>query len=101
MPKKEKSYTIGFRLNGIALSKLEKLASAKKISVHEEARRIFLDALEDETREEIKTDVKRAREDIQDLKLSVATAFEALLVKAGNVERETAKDWITEQFRKR
>ena len=101
MPKKEKSYTIGFRINGRALSKLEKLASAKKISVHEQARRLFLDALENETQEEIKNDVKRGREEMEEFKMSVASAFEALLVKVGNVERETAKDWITETFRKR
>ena len=79
----------------------KRLASAKKISVHEQARRLFLDSLEDETQEEIKTDVKRTREDLEELKESVASAFEALLVKAGDVERETAKDWITETFRKR
>ena len=51
MPKKEKSYTIGFSYKtDVLLSKLEKLASAKKISVHEQGEKtFFLISLEDET----------------------------------------------------
>ena len=101
MPKKESSYTIGFRVDASYLSKLERLAQQKGISIHEQARRLLLDALDNESQEEIKDGVKRTREEIEDLRLSVATAFEALLVKAGNVEKETAKEWISEQFGKR
>lgn len=101
MPNTKESYTISFRVSGLSLSKLEKLAAEKKVSIHEQARKLVLDALDDDSTEEIKTNIKRTREDIEDFKLAVAVALEALLVKAGNVEKETAKDWITEQFRKR
>ena len=102
--KKEPTFTVSYRLNAAYLAKLEALAERHKRSVHEQARILLLDALDNKSAEEIeeiKTGGKRIREDIQDFKLSVAVAFEALLVKAGNVEKETAKEWITEQFRKR
>ena len=97
--KKEPTFTVSYRLNASYLAKLEALAERHNISVHEQARILLLDALDNNLEEEIKTDIKRTREDIKDFKLSVAVALEALLVKAGNVERETAKVWITEQFR--
>lgn len=97
--KKEPTFTVSYRLNASYLAKLEALAERHNISVHEQARILLLDALDSKSEEEVKTDIKRTREDIKDLKLSVAVAFEALLVKAGNVEKETAKEWITEQFR--
>ena len=97
--KKEPTFTVSYRLNASYLAKLEALAERHNISVHEQARILLLDVLDSKSEEEVKTDIKRTREDIKDLKLSVAVAFEALLVKAGNVEKETAKEWITEQFR--
>ena len=97
--KKEPTFTVSYRLNAAYLAKLEALAERHNISVHEQARILLLDALDNKSEEEIKTDIKRTREEVKDLKLSVAVAFEALLVKAGNVEKETAKEWITEQFR--
>ena len=97
--KKEPTFTVSYRLNASYLAKLEALAERRNISVHEQARILLLDALDNKSEEEIKTDIKRTREEVKDLKLSVAVAFEALLVKAGNVEKETAKEWITEQFR--
>lgn len=97
--KKEPTFTVSYRLNAAYLAKLEAIAERHNISVHEQARILLLDALDSKSEEEVKTDIKRTREDIKDLKLSVAVAFEALLVKAGNVEKETAKEWITEQFR--
>ena len=97
--KKEPTFTVSYRLNASYLAKLETLAERHNISVHEQARILLLDALDNRSEEEIKTGIKRTREEVKDLKLSVAVAFEALLVKAGNVEKETAKEWITEQFR--
>ena len=97
--KKEPTFTVSYRLNASYLAKLEALAERHNISVHEQARILLLDTLDNRSEEEIKTDIKRTREEVKDLKLSVAVAFEALLVKAGNVEKETAKEWITEQFR--
>lgn len=97
--KKEPTFTVSYRLSALYLAKLEALAERHNISVHEQARILLLDTLDNKSEEEIKTDIKRTREEVKDLKLSVAVAFEALLVKAGNVEKETAKEWITEQFR--
>jgi hypothetical protein len=99
--KKEPTFTVSYRLNTSYLAKLEAIASRHNLSVHEQARILLLDALDNESEEEIKTGIKRTREEIQDFKLSVAVALEALLVKAGNVEKETAKNWITENFRER
>jgi hypothetical protein len=99
--KKEATFTVSYRVNVSTLMRLEALAESRNLSVHEQARILLLDALNNESDEEIKTGIQRAREEIQDFKLSVAVAFEALLVKAGKVEKETAKEWITEQFRER
>ena len=82
--KKEPTFTVSYRLNASYLAKLEALAERHNISVHEQARILLLDALDNRSEEEIKTDIKRTREEVKDLKLSVAVAFEALLVKAGN-----------------
>ena len=99
--KKEATFTVSYRVNAATLMRLEALAESRNLSVHEQARILLLDALNNESDAEIKTDIQRGREELQDFKLSVAVAFEALLVKAGNVEKETAKEWITEQFRER
>lgn len=97
--KKEPTFTVSYRLSASYLAKLEAIASRHNLSVHEQARILLLDALDNESDEEIKTEIRRTREEIQDFRLSVAVAFEALLVKAGKVEKEAAKEWINEQFR--
>lgn len=99
MSKKTTSFTVSFRLDSGQLAELEKRAARHKTSIHEEARNIVTDFLNDTERDQIKDEILGTREDIQSLKLRLADAVEALLITAGNYPKEEARDWTTEIIR--
>lgn len=98
---KKKSYTVGFRLDEYHLAELEKRAAKDKTSIHEQARRIVIDVLNDTERGAVKEEVSAARQDIKNLKLSLADAVEAILITAGGYPQDKAREWTTDNIRKR
>ncbi len=97
---KQQSFTISFRLDAAQLAELEKRAARHKISIHEEARNVVTDLLNDTRRDEIKDEVLGARDDIKILEMKLADAVEALLITAGNYPKEQAREWTTEIIRR-
>jgi plasmid stability protein len=98
---KKKSYIVGFRLDEYYLAELEKRAAPDKTSIHEQARRIVINALNDTERGAVKEEVSAARQDIKNLKLSLADAMEAILITAGNYPQDKAREWTNDNIRKR
>ncbi len=98
---KKKSYTVGFRLDDYYLAELEKRAAKDKTSIHEQARRIVIDALNDAERGAVKEEVSATRQDVQDLRLALAAGIEALLITAGDYPKDKAREWTTANIRKR
>ncbi len=98
---KKQSYTVGFRLDDYYLAELEKRAAKDKTSIHEQARRIVIAALNDIERGAVKEEVSAARQDIEDLRLKLADAVEAILITAGKYPQDKARDWTTANIRKR
>ena len=97
---KQQSFTISFRLDAAQVADLEKRAARHKISIHEEARSIVAEILNDTRRDEIKDEVLGARDDIKTLQMKLADAVEALLITAGNYPKEEAREWTTEIIRR-
>lgn len=98
-PTRGQSFTVSFRLDASYLAELEKRAAPHNISIHEEARRIVLDVLNDAERGAVKEEVLEARKDIRELRLRLADAVEALLITAGNYPKDKAREWTTEIIR--
>ena len=96
---KQPTFTISFRLDAAQVADLEKRAARHKISIHEEARSIVLDVLNDTERDEIRDEVSGARDDIKSLQMKLADAVEALLITAGNYPKEKAREWTTDIIR--
>jgi plasmid stability protein len=96
---KQPSYTISFRLDAGQVADLEKRAARHKISIHEEARSIVADILNDTQRDEIRDEISGARDDIKSLQMKLADAVEALLITAGNYPKEKAREWTTDIIR--
>lgn len=93
------SFTVSFRLDASYLAELEKRAALHSVSIHEEARRIVLDALNDAERGAVREEVSEAKKDIRDLRMRLADAVEALLITAGNYPKDKAREWTTENIR--
>ncbi len=98
---KKQSYTVGFRLDEYHLAELEKRAAKDKTSIHEQARRIVIAALNDTERGAVKEEVSATRHDVQDLRLALAAGIEALLITAGNHPQDKAREWTNDNIRKR
>lgn len=98
---KKQSHTVGFRLDEYYLAELEKRAARDKTSIHEQARRILIAALNDTERGAVKEEVAAARQDIKNLKLRLADAVEAILITAGNYPQDKAREWTNDIIRKR
>lgn len=97
---KKQSFTISFRLDAGQLAELEERAARHKVSVHEEARNVLMDTLNDARRDELRDEISGAREDIKTLQMKLADAVEALLITAGSYPKEQAREWTTEIIRR-
>jgi hypothetical protein len=91
MANKKESYTISFRVDAHRLAQLEKESIKHGISIHERARRILIDALDDKATEEIldqlsqiKEETRKiaeARKEIASLRSDMAEAMDWIVTK--------------------
>lgn len=100
MSEKEKTFTISFRLNSSQVSKLENEASKYRISIHELARQIVIDTLDQKEKEKVNESLAVLMSEVEKLKFIIADSTEALLLVA-NYDKEKAKQFTTEQIRQR
>ena len=87
---KTKPKTVGFQLDEEYLERLEKEAAKFQMSAGQYARRLVLDALDDTERKVIREEISELNENVEDLRLCLGDAVEALLVTAGNLKKEAA-----------
>lgn len=96
---KKVSNTVGFRLDPPYLKSLESEAANYKMSLHEYARRLVIDALDDARREQLEKRMVMLETEVSELRSDLATAVEALLIVAGNYPKEKAKEWVDRNLR--
>jgi len=96
---KQPTFTISFRLDAGQVAELERRAARHKVSLHEEARNVVMDTLNDTRRDEIRDEISGARDDIKSLQMKLADAVEALLITAGDYPKDEAREWTTEIIR--
>jgi hypothetical protein len=103
MPKRtlpHKSITVGFRLGQDHLALLEQGAAAYGMSVHEYARRLVVDVLEDTERERVRDEVKRVGTEVQKLRRDVATSLETLLLNLTKASEDEIRQWVSQHLRR-
>jgi predicted nucleic acid-binding Zn-ribbon protein len=99
---KHTSTTISFRIDSKLASDLTKRAIAKRLSLHEYTRDIFLDALaERELRDELVElhgQVQDVSTAIEDLRHDLSVLFTNVLAELTDLEPEEAESWIASNF---
>jgi polyhydroxyalkanoate synthesis regulator phasin len=96
---KPKPKTVGFQLDEEYLERLEKEAAKLQLSAGQYARRLVMNALDDTERKVIKEEISELNENVEDLRLCLGDAVEALLVTAGNLKKEQAREWTDQNIR--
>lgn len=96
----EMSNTIGFRLDEDSHRVLSAYAARNDVSIHEQARRLIFEALQTyEERVATREALVALRDSVVKLRGDVATATEALLIAAGDVKPEEAREWVSHNFK--
>jgi hypothetical protein len=104
-PRKSKkpSFTVGFRLDGDELMKLESKAAEYDISLHAFARRLVLEALREMERERVLDEVSQVREELhqemETLRDDLATVISTILLNTTPESEETVKAWVSDNLR--
>jgi hypothetical protein len=96
---KPASDTITFRLGNDELSALAARASVHKVSIHQYARALLLDALfRTEPIQEIGGELKSITEGISAIRSDLAFTVKTLLMTAGKVSEDEATEWVSRNF---
>lgn len=93
------SYPISFRVDGGALSQLEKGAARYGISVHEYARQRLLELLEKQDEARLLEAARTTQRGVEGLRGDVATALEVILLNTTQSDPEKIRDWINTHLR--
>jgi hypothetical protein len=95
----EKGKTIGFRLDQKRLSRLEDLAEAAGVTIHEFARQALTERLDSESDvHRLTMNVTNIQSELSELRRDLAVSVEALLVTSG-VTHSEAKAFTDENLR--
>lgn len=78
--KKRETFTIGFRVDGSRLSALESGASEVSLSVHEYARLILFQKLDQQNEQRIREEVEQVHDALQALRAELIEAVSLLLM---------------------
>ena len=97
---KDITATVSFRLPKNLFDHLEADAQRQGRGAHEHARQLLTDVLEDADREQLKEKVLELGQGLLELREDLAVAIEAVLVGAGQVKSDEAKEWVNENLRK-
>ena len=93
MARPTKPKIVSFQLEESYLKRLEKEAAYFKVSGGQYARRLVIDALDDTATERLEKRMAMLETEMVQLQQSLALAVQAILVTAGNMPLEDAKDW--------
>lgn len=102
MKKTASSKTISFRIDGKLARKLSRKSLELRLSLHEYAREIFLDALSqqdviDEVTE-MRHEMRDVRSDIDDLRYDLGVMLSKLLIELTDADEDTVQQWMTINF---
>lgn len=98
--KSEKTYTVGYRITGKHLSSLEKRAARSgKVSIHEEARRILIERLENteydrvvEQGTRLQGDLESLSDELQGFRDDVKQALSWIVRRLNEIAESTAEE---------
>ena len=96
---KDTTPTVSFRLPQNLFDRLEEEAKCQGRGVHEHARKLITDVLEDAQREQLQDQVRELGAGLIALREDLAVAIEAVLVGAGRVGRDEARAWVSDNLR--
>lgn len=85
---------VSFRLDEQYLERLKKEAAKYGMSTGDYARRIVIDTLEDTDKRRMEDAMREVKREIGDLRTDLATSVVALLIGAGHVENNEAREWV-------
>lgn len=86
--------TISFKVESAIAEELDNRAARQNGSRHTAARQIVLEALTDADRFKVLQEIVELKAQLEDVRNSLATAVVALLVQAGKVQQNEAKEWV-------
>lgn len=92
---------ISFRLDDHYLAVLTKQASRFGMSPGEYARRLVLDALEETDHRRLEEGMGALEREVAQLRAELANSVMALLVGAGKVDKDEARDWVQANLKPR
>jgi len=90
---------ISFRLDEHYIERLKKEADRYGMSPGDYARRLVLDALENVEEKRVEDSLQAIKREIGELRTDFATSVLALLIGAGQLDHEDAKDWVRENLK--
>lgn len=88
------SQQISFRLAAEYSDELDERAAEAGVSRGDYARHLIISSLTDNPAEDTRNRVAEVQDELQKLREELWTAVTALLVNAGKVEHEVARDWV-------
>lgn len=92
---------VSFRLDEHYLERLKSVAAKYGMSPGDYARRIVLDSLENTENRKVLDELRSMKHGISELRGDVVTATLALLVGAGKVNMEEAREWVSKNLKAR
>ena len=94
------SQQVGFRLAAEYSDALDDLAESAGVSRGEYARQAVIASLTHDTAQETRNRVAEVQDELQKLREELWTSVTALLVHAGKIDHETAKNWVRDALMK-
>lgn len=106
--RRPKTENIGFRLNLDIFAAIAERAAVQKMSVHEYARALVIEAvfkdaslaiLKDESLAEIGEAITSFQSEVNHLRQDLAFSMKTLLMTAGEVPEKEAAEWVEQNFK--
>jgi acetylglutamate synthase len=98
---KKETHTISFRLDTHYLLSLEQRATNASLSVHEAARQMVIERLEDAERHRVLEEVLALRTLLEKLRNDLAETLVTVLVEIGEVDEDESRRYVTAYLRNR
>ena len=99
--RRPETFTVSFRVGPAQRKVLEERAAAWGVSVHECARNLLLETLEDAERARVRDEVKGVDRQVGRLREDIAATLEMLLLNLTPANEEDVRRWVSENLRGR
>lgn len=95
---KKETSTVSFRLDSHYIGKLQRQAEKHGISIHEQARRMVIDDLDDGERDRLREEVKEVKGTVSNLRGDLGAFLLAVLVEVANIDENEVRKYVTENL---